>query len=108
MHSKTGTLLAHLCNSFDFGSRSIVLRLCLYLVRVEVTSGVLAFVPQLSLHVHVEAVLAGLQSVDAAGDEDAAARLREALHHHQFAGHGAVVFGAGNQVNLERELGTVS
>ena len=65
------------------------------------TSGVLAGVPQLSLHVHVEAVLAGLQSVDAAGDEDAAARLGEALHHHQFTRHAVV--GAGHQVNLETE-----
>ena len=63
------------------------------------TSGVLAGVAQLALHVHVEAVLARLQSVDAAGDEDAAARLREALHHHQFARHAVV--GAGHQVNLE-------
>ena len=65
-------------------------------------SGVLAGVPQLALHVHVEAVLAGLQSVDAAGDEDAAARFREALHHHQFARDGSV--GAAHQINLEMEM----
>ena len=76
--------------------------LSFYLVRIKVSSGVLAGVAQLALHVHVEAVPARPQPVDAARDEDAAARLREALHHHQLARHLPLVLGAGHQVDLQQ------